>query len=147
LIHYSYSGRYSPQTLVELRDDQWRKLLRNIAVEVIVLQTAGRDVNQIWYPRPNDQHTFDISHTLRLQPGKDGASVLSSSNNAAEAIILKAIPERIEAMEGQLPIHDLWRGSNASPSSNDWLQVGFTDVRAKLAVSATFSHPNICHSW
>jgi hypothetical protein len=120
-----------------LGDDQWRKLLQNIAVEVLVLQKAGRDVNQIWYPRANDQHTFDISHTLRIQPGTDGTLAFSTNNNAAEAIILKAIPERIEAMEGQLQIQELWRGSNASPAYNDWLQIGFTDVRTKLAVSST----------
>ena len=141
--------RFMPRGRKNLTDDQLSKLLHHIAVEVLALQKAGRDLDQVCLTRSaqHDDWRYTRDATITLEDNGDAA--LEFNSEEAESLILRAIPKQ-----------DLRRRQDKSKSnrtatplpktglaqvldgdllqyerSNSWMNMKLQDVNVKLAVS------------
>lgn len=141
---------FAPKKRVELKGGQWEMLLHHIAVEVLVLERAGRDVEQVCWPRvQGGMGSWVYTRNATVQPSSDGGVTLGFTQAEAEQQILQAIPdttpdalvqdaqalfsevEGAVAEEGGLPEYANGGGKRTQPV---WMDFSLTDPTLKLAV-------------
>ena len=123
--------RFTSQKTPQLSNELWHCLLHNVVTEVMVLQKAGRDVNQVWYPRGDNGNTY--AHTARI----DAFSGTEDSANPSEVEtkILGAISEQLEGSNTPSGSQDLLKGVARKLPDTPWLETRLDDPNVKLAVS------------
>lgn len=133
--------RFSPSTKMQLTDETWKRLLRNVAVEVLALRRAGRNIDQACYPGPNHRgwrSTQDISIAIE----DDGVSLIPTRNHAIERV-LEGIPKPAqEASQSTAQIllaEAPGAAARSIPQEEDaWMNLPLSDPAIKLTVSCTF---------
>jgi hypothetical protein len=139
-----------PPQRTNLTDGQLSKLLHHIAVEVLALQQAGRDLNQVCLTRSASQDNWRFTRYATITLGDNGDAALAFNSEEAESLILRAIPKqdlrrredrRINNRTATLPpasdlaqvlVGDL---SQYPENSNSWMSMKLRDMGLKLAVS------------
>lgn len=148
--------RFVSKQRLELKDKQWQMLLRYVAVEVLALRKAGRDVNQACLPRSTTLANFERSRTAIITRDASSSSIAFRSPEV-ERELLQAIPETHDGSEQKVvdakELRDVAsKDPKQSPSSQDhpstlpgWLYIPLQDPEIKLAVrtqpSSTLSIP------
>ena len=150
---------FMPKKRVELDSTQWAMLLHHVTVEALVLQKAGRDVEQVCWPRGEGSHGWMYTRGARVQPSVNGGVTVGFTQAEAEGLILQAIP--LEAAEGQTldeaALFGEVEGAVADGSSAEgesgkkngflppaWMDVSLHDPRLKMAVCSPLYHHCIC---
>ena len=87
--------RFNPRRTLALDDeDQWRRLLHHVTVEVLALAQAGRDISAVFNERP--VRNKDWLRTARVQVKvTNGAAELQLPTGESLETILKAIPKSL----------------------------------------------------
>ena len=135
------------QKKLVLRDEEWKKLLHHVAVEILALQQARRDFDQICYQRATGR---SWRSTLGVKIGFDGdKATLPKKKGRDEAIkeVLRRIPTTSQEA-GPLTLALLkeeaegaagWRKNSKergqiAQEDDSWMQMPLSNPVMKLAV-------------
>lgn len=139
-----------PQKKAELTNPEWQRLLHNIAVEIAVLQKAGRSAMEVCNAHPNHS-SIERTGKASLSQGSDGGLEVRFASPEDEAAVLTGIePDHRVSKKGKkiaVAKTDVTPESltmqlmqiKKSQAEVDWVDFTFFDPEMKLAVSAQFS--------
>lgn len=84
-----------PTRKVQLNsDEEWQRVLHHVAVEVLALAQAGRDVNAVCVDRPVDRAHWQRTARVQIKQKGDAIELELPANDSMEQI-LKAIPRNL----------------------------------------------------
>ncbi|KAI7348696.1 hypothetical protein KC354_g13494 [Hortaea werneckii] len=83
---------FLPWKRVQLDAAQWQMLLHHVTVEALTLQKAGRDVEQVCWPRVGSAANWEVTRNARLQASVDGGVTVHFGTPEDESTILASIP-------------------------------------------------------
>merc|ERR1712230_259947 len=83
---------FLPWKRVQLDAAQWQMLLHHVTVEALTLQKAGRDVEQVCWPRIGSAANWEATRNARLQASVDGGVTVHFGTPEDEGTILASIP-------------------------------------------------------
>ena len=139
-----------PPQRTPLTDDHLVKLMHHIAVELLALQKAGRDLNQVCLTRSAAHDDWQYTRSATISLGDSGDAALIFNSEEAESLILRAIPKQDGRRRGEKQIGN--RTATLLPSSNlgqfmvgdlsqypenssPWMSIKLQDMNVKFAVS------------
>jgi hypothetical protein len=86
--------RFNPRRKLELKPEEWRRLLHHVTVEVLALAQAGRDINAVYTERAVRMEDWKRTANVLIKQ-TDGAIELQLPTNESLELILKAMPQSL----------------------------------------------------
>ena len=138
-----------PSKRIHLSDAHLSNLIHHITVEALVLQKAGRDLNQLCYPRGKAPKAWQHTNNAHIEADENGNASLLFYAEDAERVILRAIPgqrpKRLEQEAGSenvLTKDELASLLEGVPApgmevAGLWRHTMLSDPNVKFAVSFT----------
>jgi hypothetical protein len=86
--------RFKPRRKLELIEEDWRRVLHHVTVEVLALAQAGRDVNAVYTERAVRLEDWKRTANVLVKQ-TDGATELQLPTSESLEPILKAMPQSL----------------------------------------------------
>jgi len=120
--------RFNPRRKLELSPEQWRRVLHHVAVEVLALAQAGRDVNAVYTERAVRMEDWQRTASVQIKQ-TDGVIELQFPTNESIELILKAMPQSLaeEIMKA---------AENAEMATAEGVEEALSEVTAQQDVDA-----------
>lgn len=139
--------RFAQPKKTSLLDDQWKCLLHHVAVEVLALRQAGRDLDQVCYQRAKPS-SGRRTRGINMAAEGDGVALSANEGTSINAV-LAVIPETAQEptqRSAQILRQEMERAAGMGKMSKQeyrdiaqgddaWMQVRLSDPAVKLAVS------------
>ena len=140
--------RFAQAKKMSLDNESWKRLLHHVAVEVLALQQAGRDIEQVCHQRAKFENPELTRHMTIHATGNDVS--LATTKKAIQRVLadIPATAQEPTQDSANLLLREAELAEKSAigeaQENDDWMQLSLSNPSLKLSVSPT--NPSACRS-